>query len=1349
MAVVYRAADANRGEQLALKQLTQRASSRDRDARVQFQREFYVLSQLSHPHVIAVRDFGEDAAGPYYTMELLDSGDLSEGAPWPFDQVCQWMVQICSALSLLHSRRLVHRDISPRNVRCTAQGAAKLLDFGAMASMGPCAQIVGTPGFVAPEVVYRLGMDARTDLFSLGATLYYALTGCRPFPARTLAELADAWRNEPVPPGQFVVGIPAALDALVLSLLQIDPALRPGSAFEVMQRLAAILGKPLAESADISRAYLSTPLLVGRQAEQRRFMHSLSRAMHGSEGGGLLIQGASGLGRSRLLDACVLEAKISGATVLRWSGRGASPEAFTAAHRLAQQLLEALPQAAPIAAQQSSVSHMLFEPRAAEPGAPSIDSHHLRSIVSMRDDAFGVKSALLAWLQCVSRTQALMIAVDDVDQIDEASLALLVALVHGASNTRMLVVSTTHASPEAEARSTLAVLSSHCIGMTLAPFSAQETDALFASVFHDAPHASLVSDRIHKLALGNPRDALALAQHMLDRGIIRYDGHWILPPELALGELPENAAEALRIRIAGLPELAKRLAEAQALTLDGMWTRADYQLFAKNVGAESVDAALAVLLRQGIVMSDRGVHTLSHLGVRACLRSQLTAAERVQHERSLAELCAQTGRPGLVVVYHLLHAECGDDALERLAHMVDGSATARSLREQSGVPRRTLALLIERAVALCAVHGRKQRETHELVRLLLELSVTTDNQLYYRHAPAWRTQLERDAGLWDYRELAADSEPTARLQRAIGQTIARYDSTPEAQRVYRVEEAIKGLVQYVNFSMVIGRRTLDTRLLVSLPGLLEPFSVLSPLLHALWQTAIATWEFTCTGRFEQARRRFLDVYQRLQALSERDLPHLNETRHAIAHATASLEIMLGYPDAERWISVMDEDPLLRVSAQYMRRALCLFDGDLAAAERCRKQAEGLALQASTRQMFEPLQFELHVQMHAGDMAGVKHAADRIAELAVQWPGWKAQHELAQGAFQRLRGDLPAALAAFARAMALADPDRHDPPPLLEAWVAAATAHVTVLAELGQYEQAHAFGLRLCERCEALDISTGGYAHVRALALVEARLGEHDRAAARLDHLIAQRAHLRPSSVALDLHARARVALLADDTQAAARFMQLAADSGEVVGGAARSQSKRAQALEAAQQATLSRALRTDPQALAAVGGKTSLAPISAAHPELLASIERLVDAAARAQRVIALLAKAAGARAGSLYYARRAGLLRAADLMNAPDSALDAFASAYVCEWYEYAAMTTVFTVEGDSSQPTAASWIAPNGTAYRIALLHPANGGSCVGLVALCDAPGVTFDLEYRALATAIGAQIQRLGDAEPFGGR
>jgi serine/threonine protein kinase len=218
MAVVYRVRAGGHGEPLALKQLTLSGDERrDQYTVSQFEREFYTLAQLAHPRIIRVYDYGVDPAGPYYTMDLLDGLDLHDRAPLGYRLACRHLLDVCSSLALLHSRRLVHRDVSPKNIRCTREGHAKVIDFGAMVPMGPSGRTVGTPGFAAPEVVHHAELDGRTDLFSVGATLYYALTGKPPFTARDFGDLPQAWRSEPVPPSELVPGIPEALDQLVAS----------------------------------------------------------------------------------------------------------------------------------------------------------------------------------------------------------------------------------------------------------------------------------------------------------------------------------------------------------------------------------------------------------------------------------------------------------------------------------------------------------------------------------------------------------------------------------------------------------------------------------------------------------------------------------------------------------------------------------------------------------------------------------------------------------------------------------------------------------------------------------------------------------------------------------------------------------------------------------------------------------------------------------------------------------------------------------------------------------------------------------------------------------------------------
>jgi serine/threonine protein kinase len=107
---------------------------------------------------------------------------------------CSVACVLCSALSLLHSRRLVHRGLSPRNVRLAPDGRAKLINFGALAPLGPAKVLLSTPPCCAPESVHSQPLDGRTDLFALGAMLYYMLIGQHAFAARNFSVRSTAWQ---------------------------------------------------------------------------------------------------------------------------------------------------------------------------------------------------------------------------------------------------------------------------------------------------------------------------------------------------------------------------------------------------------------------------------------------------------------------------------------------------------------------------------------------------------------------------------------------------------------------------------------------------------------------------------------------------------------------------------------------------------------------------------------------------------------------------------------------------------------------------------------------------------------------------------------------------------------------------------------------------------------------------------------------------------------------------------------------------------------------------------------------------------------------------------------------------
>src|SRR4051812_42395808 len=125
MGAVYRVRDARSGGLVALKRVRARDARKAQKRKALLEREYHTLSQLAHPRIIEVYDYGIDDVGPYYTMELLDGKDLDQGGRLAWKRVCAVLCDVASSLAILHSRGLLHRDVSARNVRITGDGRAK------------------------------------------------------------------------------------------------------------------------------------------------------------------------------------------------------------------------------------------------------------------------------------------------------------------------------------------------------------------------------------------------------------------------------------------------------------------------------------------------------------------------------------------------------------------------------------------------------------------------------------------------------------------------------------------------------------------------------------------------------------------------------------------------------------------------------------------------------------------------------------------------------------------------------------------------------------------------------------------------------------------------------------------------------------------------------------------------------------------------------------------------------------------------------------------------------------------------------------------------------------------------
>ncbi|MET0391425.1 MAG: protein kinase [Polyangiales bacterium] len=1130
-AAVYRVRDHTTGRELALKQLTAAAGAKGRDHITQFEREFHLLAQLAHPQVIAVYDYGAPRSGPYYTMELLDGGDLSELSPLPWQKACALAYDVCSSLALLHSRRFVHRDISPLNIRCTKAGSAKLIDFGAVVPMGVPPQLIGTPAFVAPEVVNRALLDARTDLYSLGASLYFVLTNQYAYPALSFDELADCWLRKPFPPSALVPEIPGGLDELVMSLLSLEPGLRPRNAFEVMQRLSAIAGLSPAESVAVPRAYLTAPSMVGRDAVRQTIRGRLQAAARGG-GSSTLIEGPVGSGCSRMLDACALDAKTLGLHVLRARALG-SAQPFATARQLLVELIESVP-----TTQRTRLLAVEGMGRLFEETTPRE--------LSQAGDATLVQADLLRLISVLCEQLPVLIAVDDVHDVDGPSVAFLAALADASASQHLALLLAADSDATARDEEAFAVLQSQSQRQTLAGLRLADTAALITSLFGDVPNVPLLSDRVHEVAAGNPGRTLELAQWLVDQGAIRYaSGAWSLPEQLRAADLPASVDQGSRARLARLRPLARELAECQALAVQDRFQHADYAALGLAADSSSLEQALNQLLFEQVLTSDGRLYKLSSQALAEGLRSPLTAEQTAERHAALARMFHGPGHAEILAAFHLRWAGSERAAVDRLlAHFkVEDAQGSDRVSGAPPVPYKIMSWLYRECLEIAERIGVPPRGLRELRRRMVLVSVVGDDASYWRGAPDWLENLRQDSGLAEWQARSDIADAGQRLSHAFGLAFERWTATPEAERGYRPDEAIQYLVHYVALSIVIAVRSLVRSLAESLPPLLEPFAPMSPAVHAIWQNALAVCENQATHVLG-ASARWNEVLIRLAAVSGDELRYLDAIRNAIAFGIGTIEASLGVANAGRWAKQLDSDPLQRVNAMYLRKVMALQQGDWDAAESCRKRAEILAVQAASRQMFTTmLPSELSAHTRASDLVGVQHISERIDRIAEQAESWIAFRHLARGQFHRLRGDYVQARQEIEVAIARCDPRRDDPQPTMLAFCPTAAAYVEVLVELNEVTHAQQWGKATLACLRQLGVDAAAWELERAVALADGKAGDYHAASERLDALIGAQTALGVEGLHLgaSYEARIRVAIWAGDLPAIEEYGRLTAE----------------------------------------------------------------------------------------------------------------------------------------------------------------------------------------------------------------
>src|SRR6516225_3585383 len=253
MGVTYRATDTSLQRKVALKIIKTEIAKRSADARERFVREARAAAALRHEHIATVYQFGMrlETGQYFYAMELIEGETLEDrvrrAGPLDARTTIGIAEQATSALAAAEKHGLVHRDLKPANLMLVSPGGetsnnqkllVKIIDFGLAKAIHTATdpksltndRFVGTPAFASPEQFEHSALDVRSDIYSLGETLWFALTGKTPFSGRTMEEIHRAQKSNVLHIEQLKAAhVPSRLRSLLESMLAFEPASRPGT----------------------------------------------------------------------------------------------------------------------------------------------------------------------------------------------------------------------------------------------------------------------------------------------------------------------------------------------------------------------------------------------------------------------------------------------------------------------------------------------------------------------------------------------------------------------------------------------------------------------------------------------------------------------------------------------------------------------------------------------------------------------------------------------------------------------------------------------------------------------------------------------------------------------------------------------------------------------------------------------------------------------------------------------------------------------------------------------------------------------------------------------------------------
>jgi len=536
-------------------------------------REARAVGRLNSPNIVTLHRVHplDDEAGWLFEMEYVEGGSLKQlldrEPALPPERAVAIMRDMLHALQAAHAAGIVHGDIKPGNVLLTASGDAKLADFGlarmrdeASLSLGGGAP-VGTPSYMAPEVIMGESPDYASDLWSAGIVLFRMLAGRLPFRAQTFNDLFFSVQNSA--PHPLPAKVPRWLHAVVLKLLHKAPRDRPPSPGDVLAALDEAVEVEAPPAPAAAPGLPAPPVLFGRERELDRLRGLLGEVASG-RGASVLVSGDMGIGKTALLQAVAPAAAEHG---FRWIEATATP---------IDGLLRPLVRAANFTLQGEGVTR--FD-ALLEKIARGVSAQLLRDLLEEKVDVNLQTRQQIAWaleqlFLGLATERPLALVVEDAHQADAEDVKLLRELARRLPGARVFLAITfrTHAT-DSSASETTGVAGFHELASVrdiehfdLRPLENEAVYRILEQHTDGIRIASPIARRVIDLSHGNPLFAGEMLRHLEATGAVQLSGSVVREgPSWDRAELPGRFRELVARRLAGLTDDQRALIDAAAV----------------------------------------------------------------------------------------------------------------------------------------------------------------------------------------------------------------------------------------------------------------------------------------------------------------------------------------------------------------------------------------------------------------------------------------------------------------------------------------------------------------------------------------------------------------------------------------------------------------------------------------------------------------------------------------------------------------------------------------------------------------------------------------------------------------